>query len=67
MLAVAQPDLLGLRQIELLWAKTGALVAAVTVWLMTAQTAGTPPMVSSRKFNSDGLFFVNFGKIFHGG
>jgi hypothetical protein len=67
LLAVAQPDLLGLRQIELLRAKTGAFMAAVAVWLMAAQAAGTPPVVSSRQFNSDGLFLVDFGKIFHVG
>lgn len=67
LLAVAQPDFLRLGQVELLRAKTGALVAAVTIRLMPAQAAGAPPVVSSRQFNGDRLFLVNFGKIFHGG
>lgn len=46
LLAVAQPDLLGLGQIEFLWAQSTAFVAAVAHRLMSAQTAGAPPMVS---------------------
>jgi len=65
LLAVAQPDLLRLGQIELLWAQSAAFVAAVAHRLMSAQAAGAPPVVTSGQFNSDGLFLVNFGEIFH--
>jgi hypothetical protein len=64
-LAVAEPDLLGFGEIELLRAETAAFVAAIAHGLMTAQTAGAPPVIAGREFNSNGLFFVNFGKIFH--
>ena len=66
MLAVAEPDLFRLRQVELLRAKTGALVAAITVRLMPAQAARTPPVVSGWQFDGNRLFLVNFGKVFHG-
>ena len=66
LLAVAEPDLLRLRQVELLRAKTGALVAAIAVRLVTAQATGTPPVVSGWEFDGDGLFIKDFGEIFHG-
>ena len=64
-LAVAQPDLLGLREGEFLRPKSSALVAAIAVRLVPAQATCTPPVVSGRKFDTDGLFVVNFGKCFH--
>ena len=63
--AVAQPDLLRLRQVELLRAKTGALVTAIAVGLVPTQAAGTPPVVSGWEFDGDGLFIKDFGEIFH--
>jgi len=65
-LAVAQPDFLGLGQVELLRAESAAFVAAVAHGLVAAQAAGAPPMVSGWQFDGDGLFFVNFGEGFHG-
>ena len=65
LLAVAEPDLLRLRQVELLRAKTGALVATIAVGLVPTQAAGTPPVVSGWEFDGDGLFIKDFGEIFH--
>ena len=64
-LAVAQPDLIRLGQVEFLRAKAAAFVAAITHRLMSAQAAGAPPVVTSRKFDTDGLFLIDFGKCFH--
>ena len=60
-LAVAQPDLLFLRQRELFRPKAGALVIAIAERLMAAQATGTPPVVTRFKFQGAGLFIVNFG------
>jgi hypothetical protein len=65
-LAVTQPDLLRLGQVELLRPQAAAFVAAIAHGLVPAQTTGAPPVVARRQVNGDGLFIVNFGEIFHG-
>lgn len=65
MLAVAQPDFLLLSQSEFLGTKPGAFVVAITHRLMTAQTAGTPPVITGFEFEYNRLGFKDFGEIFH--
>jgi hypothetical protein len=63
--AIAEPDFLCFGQGEFLWTESGALVGAITVWLMTAEAAGAPPVVSGWEFNGHGLLVVNLWERFH--
>jgi hypothetical protein len=40
-------------------------MTAITHRLVTAQTAGTPPVITGFEFESDGLGFKDFGESFH--
>jgi hypothetical protein len=64
-LAVAQPDFLLLSQSEFLGTKPGTFVVAITHRLMTAQTTGTPPVITGFEFECNRLGFKDFGEIFH--
>lgn len=63
--AVAQPDLLFFSDRELLRAKAGPLVSAITHRLMAAHAAGAPPVIAGFEFESDGFVVVHFGESFH--
>ena len=64
-LAVAEKDLAGFFQGELLGGHAGSFVGAIAERLMTRKTTGTPPMVSSFKFNADGLGIKYFWEVAH--
>lgn len=64
-LAVAQPDFLFFCEREFLGAKTRALMITITHGLVTAESAGTPPVITGFKFKDDGFFVVNFWERFH--
>lgn len=53
-LAVTKPDFLVLGEGEFHRRFAGAFVAAVTHGLMTAESAGAPPVVASFEFERDG-------------
>jgi hypothetical protein len=65
LLAVAQPNLLLFRECEFLWAKACAFVGTITHGLMTAKTAGTPPVITSFEFEADRFCIEDFGESFH--
>lgn len=66
MLAVAQPDFLLFGQGEFLGAKASAFVIPITHGLVTTQSAGAPPVISSFKFKSDRFCFKDFREVAHG-
>jgi hypothetical protein len=64
-LAVAHPDFLFFSEREFHGAKTSAFVITITHGLVTAESASTPPVITSFEFKGDGFFIVNFWEGFH--
>lgn len=65
LLALAEPDLLFLRQRELAGLDASSFVAAITKRCMAAQATGAPPVHPGFQFQGDWLGVANFREAFH--